>query len=413
METPQLIMVGVALVVVAAGFGYLAGRRSHAGVPGAAHPLTGSVQAAIGAALADIRHEATDERDRAIRAALEQSAVLQREHLGAKHEVMNSRLDLVQGELRADLSQVMATVRQLAERSAHAFGKVDQSLQSHAETTRHLAASAQALKAAMASPTTRGQWGERMAEDVLRVAGMIENVNYVKQAQIDGGSGRPDFTFSLPKGQELYMDVKFPMSAYLRYVEADAETERSAHRAAFLRDVKLRVNELAKRDYARSSAGEAISNVLLFLPNEQLAGFIYEADPTLIDEAMKQGVVLCSPMTLFALLGVLRQANDNFMIEQTSNEMLSVLGVFATEFDKYGATLDKLAKKFSQLHNEFDAINGVRRRQLERPVRQLDQIRADRGVPLRYSDVHEPDQPTADSGVPTSGQRRLQSSPHG
>ena len=108
----------------------------------------------------------------------------------------------------------------LAEQSAQRFGQVDQSLRSHAEVTHALSQSAQALREAMASPTARGQWGERMAEDVLRLAGFVENVNYVKQTQLDGATGRPDFTFPLPKGHELYMDVKFPMAGYLRFLDA-------------------------------------------------------------------------------------------------------------------------------------------------------------------------------------------------
>ena len=57
-----------------------------------------------------------------------------------------------------------------------------------------------APRGAGVSPTARGQWGERMAEDVLRLAGFVENVNYVKQTQVEGGTGRPDFTFPLPEG---------------------------------------------------------------------------------------------------------------------------------------------------------------------------------------------------------------------
>ena len=43
------------------------------------------------------------------------------------------------------------------------------------------------------------------------------------------------------------MDVKFPMAAYLRFLDASTEAERSAHRATFVRDVRARVRELAKR----------------------------------------------------------------------------------------------------------------------------------------------------------------------
>ena len=67
----------------------------------------------------------------------------------------------------------------------------------------------------------------------------------------------------------------------------------------------------------------SVDYVLLFLPNETVSGFIHEHDPTLVDEALGQKVVLCSPLTLFALLGVIRQAFDNFIVEQTSDEILA------------------------------------------------------------------------------------------
>ena len=78
-----------------------------------------------------------------------------------------------------------------------------------------------------------------MAEDVLRLAGFIENVNYRKQRAVDGGSGRPDFTFELPKGHVLYMDVKFPLAAYLRFLEATSDIERRAPQGV-PSDVRLR-----------------------------------------------------------------------------------------------------------------------------------------------------------------------------
>src|SRR6478609_5722988 len=59
----------------------------------------------------------------------------------------------------------------------------------------------QQLREVLASSKARGQWGERMAEDVLRLAGLIEGVNYRKQATLDDGAGRPDYTFMLPNGR--------------------------------------------------------------------------------------------------------------------------------------------------------------------------------------------------------------------
>ena len=82
------------------------------------------------------------------------------------------------------------------------------------------------------------------------------------------------------------MDVKFPLASYLRYLEAGTEAERQAHLKRFLADVRLRVKELARREYAARERPPTVDYVLLFLPNEQLTGFIHEHDPGLLDDAM-------------------------------------------------------------------------------------------------------------------------------
>ena len=355
------------------------------------------VHEAMVAALAEMRAQSAAERDAAVMAALQQSAVMQREQLSAaaqqvraesaadltaKKDVIETRLDQVHADMRSELTKLGSIVSELANTSAQKFGQVDQSLRSHAEVTQTLSESARALREAMASPTARGQWGERMAEDVLRLAGFVENVNYVKQTQLDGATGRPDFTFPLPKGHELYMDVKFPMAGYLRYLDADTDAERQAHRAAFLRDVRARVKELAKRDYARESARSSVDYVLLFLPNEQLTGFIHEGDPGLIDDAMTQRVVMCSPLTLFAFLGVIRQAYDNFVVEQTSDQILALIGSFGIQWQKYSEQLERVKNKFDQLDRQFDELVGTRKRQLEKPLQQLEAVRRERNLAI-------------------------------
>ncbi len=390
----MLIVVLVAAVGAASAFAAAEVVRRRA-TPAGAPDVT--VQAAVAVALTEIREQATAERDAAVRAALEQAAVLQRQQLGAegqlvreqaaaelaaKKDLIDTRIEQSQSELRTELTKLSQLVNGLANANAERFGQFDESLRSHAEITRTLSESTRALREAMASPTARGQWGERMAEDVLRLAGFVENVNYVKQTQLDGASGRPDFTFPLPKGHELYMDVKFPMAGYLRYLDATSDHERQTQRAAFLRDVRARVKELARRDYARESARQSVDYVLLFLPNEQLAGFIHEHDPTLLDDAIGQRVVMCSPLTLFAFLGVIRQAYDNFMIEQTSDEILALIGKFGVEWNKYNAQLDAVKKKFEQLDRQFETLVGTRRRQLEKPLRQLDAVRLERNLPI-------------------------------
>ena len=403
------VLLGVVLVACAVAVTYLvatrqAEQRANALLDErlASQATTGetlqlSIDAAVQGAVAAVREQASAERDAAVAAALEQSAVLQREQLGAtaqrveqhasadlasKKDVIDTRLDQVHTEMRSELSRLTDMVTALGRTNAEKFGQVESSLKAHADVAAAVAESAQALRTAIANPQARGQWGERMAEDVLRMAGFIENVNYTKQSQIDGATGRPDYTFNMPKGHALYMDVKFPMAAYLRYLEAGTDAERETHLKNFLRDVRMRVKELARRDYGNVGNQQAVDYVLLFIPNEQLTGFIHEHDPGLLDDAMNQQVVMCSPLTLFAFVGVIRQAFDNFMIEQTSDEILQLIGKFGTQWSKYSEQVDKVKKRFEGVEREFEALAGTRRRALERPLRELEGIRQERNLPV-------------------------------
>ena len=289
--------------------------------------------------------------------------------------------------LAAEVGRLTTLVQQLGVDTAQRFGQVDRSLHHHATATQQLAATANGLHQALASSNARGQWGERMADDVLRLAGLHEGVNYTKRTGLTGeGTGIPDFTFLLPRGQVLFMDVKFPMAAYLRYLNATTDTERATERAAFIRDVRARVRELAVRDYSRTDDRPAVDDVLLFVPNESLAGFIHEADPALIDEAMRQHIVLCSPLTLYAFLGVIRQAHDNYIVEQTSREILGLLGSFNQQWGKYADAVDKVKRQFDTVSRSFDELATTRRRALDRPLRQIEQLRAQQGVAVALDD---------------------------
>jgi DNA recombination protein RmuC len=326
--------------------------------------------------------------------AVEQAVTMSREQLGAathaseaamagRQQLIDQRLGEVQSEVRHDIDRLAQLVQQLGAATSERFGQVDRSLQVHAEITQVLSSTTSSLREALASSNARGQWGERMAEDVLRLAGFHEGVNYRKRTAIEGeGRGIPDFTFLLPKGHVLFMDVKFPMAAYLKYLEAGTEAERSAHRATFVRDVKARVKELARREYAASDDRAAVDNVLLFVPNETISAFIHESDPALVDEAMAARVVLCSPLTLFAFLGVIRQAFDNFVIEQTSQEILQLLGKFGQQWGKYTESVDKVKRQFDTLSRSFDELATTRRRALERPLNAIEDLRRKQQLPI-------------------------------
>ena len=279
--------------------------------------------------------------------------------------------------MRVDLQSVQKLVTDFEKDREQKFGELAGQLKSTAQETLKLQETTGQLREALASTKARGQWGERMAEDVLRLSGFIEGINYRKQKTLEAGT-RPDYTFFLPQDLKVNMDVKFPLDNYMRYLEADGETDRETYKSKFLSDVRGRIKEVTTRDYI--NPGETVDYVIVFIPNEQVYAFINESDTSVLDEALKNRVILCSPITLYAILAVIRQAVDNFSLERTANQIVSLLHAFGKQYDAFVKSLEKMGRKIEEAQREFETLNSTRRNQLERPLRQIEDLRKQKGI---------------------------------
>ncbi len=272
------------------------------------------------------------------------------------------------------LSGLSSAVEDLRRERALHHGQLVESLRNSAERHAELHRTAQALQAALAKPGGRGQWGERMADDVLRASGFVPGVNYVRQQALATGV-IPDVTFPLPGGLVLHMDIKFPVDNYLRLLEASSDTERDHARLAFIRDVRQRVTEVAKRGYIEP--GVTLDVVLLFIPNEAVYAFAIENDPQLVDRALAHGVVLCSPITLFAVLAVLRRSIDTVALARASDEVIVSLRRFRSQWDRFVESFDRVERQLDTARRSLEELSGVRRRQLDRELERIEQLGRD------------------------------------
>jgi DNA recombination protein RmuC len=337
---------------------------------------------------ADSRHLAAEhqqvfaeQRDAAVQAAIDHVLTHNRQALTAERELAGKDLDgkksLIDQQLAtmsAKLDDVSAMVQQVEAERARSFGELNAQLSRQHEGLAALLHTTQSLREALSSTKARGQWGERMAEDVLRLAGFVENVNYRKQRALDTGRGIPDYTFFLPNKLLLHMDVKFPLDNYVRFCDATTDLERKRYRDDFLRDVRARVRELSDRDYIDAGGG-TVDFVLLFIPNEQLYAFIHEQDDAILDDAVRHGVVFCSPLTLFVVLALIRQMVENLRLARTSDEILSLLGQFSDQWGKFKGQMEKVGQRIEAASKEYTALAGTRTNTIERPLRRSDELR--------------------------------------
>ncbi|HJX03555.1 MAG TPA: DNA recombination protein RmuC, partial [Dehalococcoidia bacterium] len=291
--------------------------------------------------------------------------------LEGKKKLIDGTLD----GIKIELQNIEKLVKDYEKDRAAKFGELNGQLSETARQTARLQETTAKLQGALASTKARGQWGEKIAEDVLRLAGFSEGINYLKQQTMDSGTSRPDFTFLLPQGLKLNMDVKFPLNNYLNYCNEESETDRQSYKAQFLRDARQRIREVTTKDYI-DPEGKTVDCVLVFIPNEQVYGFIHENDHAIFDEALQKRVILCSPFTLYAIISVIRQAVEIFNTQKTMDEILGIFGQFNRQWELFKASMDKMGKRIDDASREYAALLTTRSTGLERPLRKIDELRA-------------------------------------
>jgi DNA recombination protein RmuC len=184
---------------------------------------------------------------------------------GAKE--LEGKKELIDKSL-SDMDKTLSGIRQKIEDVGKGNIEVSTLIKRHEDVTLRLKDTTEHLRQALASSKKRGEWGERMAEDIIKLVGMVEGVNYIKQKTLEGSSGRPDFTFFMPNHLKINMDVKFPLDNYMLYLNASSEHDRKRYKEELLRNTKTMIKQVTTRDYINPS-DNTVDYVLIFIPNER------------------------------------------------------------------------------------------------------------------------------------------------
>ena len=344
------------------------------------------VKASFGSLSLDALSKSTEEFLKLAKAKLDAEREAGEKDLGTKKALIDQQLQ----RMNTELENVTIFMQGLEKDRVEKFGVLASQLKTAGEQTAALVQVTATIREALASTKVRGQWGERMAEDVLKLAGFVEKINYLKQKTAAGAAGRPDFTFLLPNNLKLNMDVKFPLDNYLKCLEAQSEVDKDRYRTAFLKDVKARTKEVTTREYINPE-DNTVDCVVLFIPNEQVYAFIHEQDSSILENGIRNKVVFCSPITLFAVLAVVRQAVEHFSLEKTSREILSLLGRFKKQWDEFCNKLETLGKRIEDAQKEYGILMSTRKHQLEKPLDKIEFLRTQWGLPVPPEEDGEPD----------------------
>ena len=276
--------------------------------------------------------------------------------------------------LKDQLDKYQKLVHEFEQDRATKYGNLENELKNASQATVKLQETTNHLNNILGNVKLRGQWGERMAEDIIQYAGLIEGVNYLKQKKLEQASTKPDYTFLLPNKHKINMDVKFPLDNYTNMVNATDDVQKDSYRKEFIKNVKERIKEIQNREYI-NPAENTLDFVLLFIPNEQVFGLIQDQMPELLDVALKQKVVVCSPFTLYAMLSVVRQAYENFRYEQNIKDIILLIEQFVKLYDGFKNRFDGMGISLSKLETQYDDLKNKNFKQLDTKIRHIEDLK--------------------------------------
>ncbi len=311
--------------------------------------------------LDDIKNLMKDERDR-INENVESKLKLNEQSIQSKKDL----IEKVVTDMRNEVNNSQNRLIKSDQDRITEFQSLKTVIEQHKNITESLQISADNLRKVLSNNQLRGNFGQEVAEDLLKMAGFVKGQNYSSQEQLGGGS-KPDFTVFLPDGVKINIDVKFPFQALQKFQETEDKEQQKQYISEFKIAIKNKVKEVTTRDYIDPEEN-TVDFVVMFIPNEMIFSFIYERFDDVWRDAMKNKVVMCGPFSFTAILRMVQQSYDNFRYQKDLHQIISHIKVFQEEYSKFSKALDDLGKKIKSADKEYEAVAGTRDRALTRII---------------------------------------------
>jgi DNA recombination protein RmuC len=273
--------------------------------------------------------------------------------------------------IREALNKTGEQIQLMEKDRKEAYGSLSRYLETLTQTQQQLQGETRNLVQALRRPEVRGQWGELTLKRLAELSGMMQHCDFTEQAHTttDEGRMRPDMIVHMPGGRDIVVDVKTPLDAYLSAVEAPDDESRRKHLEHHARKVRERVRELASKAYW-SQFKQAPDFVVLFIPGDQFLTAALDHDRTLIEDALRQHVILTTPTSFVALLRAVafgwRQeslAANAERIRELGTDLYTRIATFSEHLARVGKSLDGAVTDYNRAVGSFESklLPGARK----------------------------------------------------
>jgi DNA recombination protein RmuC len=287
---------------------------------------------------------------------------LARQTLGQQQEVALRNLterekavETLLNPVREALQKTHEQIARIEKERAESFGALRSSIESVALGQVSLQKETRNLVTALRRPEVRGQWGEMTLRRLAELAGMVDRCDFFEQVTVQGEDGglRPDMIVNMPDGRQIVVDVKTPLDAYLTAAEAQTDEARAVALQRHAVAVQERVRQLSQKAYW-SQFEHSPDFVVLFIPGDQFLSAAVAEVPSLLEDAIRQHVIIATPTSFIALLKAVaygwRQnalAENALHIQELGEDLYKRLATFAGHIGKVGRTLGQSVEAYN------------------------------------------------------------------
>lgn len=357
--------------------------------------LAAERQAAVDHALERLRASFDGIAGASLRANSDLFLKLAREHLGQHQQTAVAALserekaieNLLQ-PIRETLLKAEQQMQRIEKERAESFGTLRSSLEAVALGQAALQRETRTLVNALRRPEVRGQWGEMTLKRLAELAGMVQHCDFNEQVHVRSADGnlRPDMVVHMPDGRDLVVDVKTPLDAYLEAVDAVTDEERAAALRRHAQAVADRVRQLSAKSYWNQFQNSP-DFVILFIPGDQLLSAALAENPALLEDAIRQDVILATPSSFVALLKAVAYGWRQTALAQNAETIRELGEELYKRLTTFVAHLGRLGRSLGSSVDHFNNAVGSLERQVLPGARKFTEL----GVrPSKEIDVLEP-----------------------
>ncbi len=303
-------------------------------------------------------------------------------------EVMEKRKTTVEEVVLEDLP--LDEIRSLNEEILEKFGELETlkaELTADNEKTRD---TTRGLSRAMSAGIgERGRWGESTFEAILKMSGLVEDVNYydnlVLTKSTTNPKARPDFVVQITDGSTVAVDAKGLLGPLVKMYDDAMELDDPKNRDAAFKDIADNiwgaVKGISDRDYPtclkEHFGHQGPSFTIVFIPASHVLEMAYKNDKghavesrkkvPLQEAAYLKGVLLASPTMVMALLSMIRDEWAAYQVDRKTEEIKALTVemyerhiLFGNRLAGVGKGLKDANQKYADAVTTFQGKQGIK-----------------------------------------------------